>query len=209
MVYSELVSLLKNYLQNEETAFVANIPDIVKQAEARIYSQVRTPDQRFSFSSTVAAATFTTPAAFWEPLSLWITVSGAYVPLLQKQLSFIRTAYPSGTGQPAYYALSAATASGVTITLGPTPDGTYTYTLDYIGDPTSVVTASSTWISVNAPDALLYGSLLEGYIYMKGETDLREKFQARFDTAMAAVTKMCEGNQLMDEYRNPPIQVQG
>lgn len=207
MTYTELTSLMEDFLENSETSFTDNIPLLVRQAESRIYSTVRTPDQRLSVSSTTAVAAVATPAGFWEPLGLWITVSGAYVPLLQKSLSFLRTAYPSGTGQPAYYAITGATSASTTITLGPAPDATYTYTLNYIGSPPSVVDNATTWLSLNCSDVLLYGSLLEGYMYMKGEQSLMAEFQKRFDTALAQLKVMCEGRQLIDEYRNPPIQV--
>lgn len=207
MTYAELQSLVPAYLQNQETTFLANIPSLVQQGEARIYNTVRTPDQRFSTTgSTVASTqTFSSPLGFVESQGLYIEVLGALTPLLIKQASFIRTAYPSGTGTPLYYAVQTADGTGATIMFGPTPDDIYPYTFDYFGNPVSIVTSSVTWLGNNFPEALLYGTLLEGYVYMKGEKTLLDEFQERFDRGMEMLRRSSEVLLLQDEYRNSPV----
>ncbi len=218
MTYVELTSLLQSYLENSEASFVANIPQIVKQAEFRIADQVRMPDQRLTATGTIAAgvSTFATPADFWEPLSIFIIYTvNSYIPLLQKQESFLKVAFPippsvmipSSVGQPQYYSIKTGAAAGTTITVAPAPAASCDYTLNYIGDPPSIVDTGTSWLGENCPDGLLYGSLLEGYVYMKGEIGLMAVYKDRFETAINTLKVMCEGRQLIDEYRNPPIQV--
>lgn len=222
MNYDELTENIYTYLENRSDEIVAAIDQIILQGEARIYSMVRTPDQRFKASSSVAGQTLNTPNNFIEPLGLYIT--GVDDPLLIKSTSFIRAAYGSSTGVPKYYAIEKGNVvNGIvggiepyvydTIILGPTPDTTYNYLIEYIGIPTSITSPEttpsyrprSTWLSVSFPDSLLYACLLEGYVYMKGDKDLLTTFQMRFDAAAAELRRSCEGLQLQDEYRNPPV----
>lgn len=207
MTYAELSSAIQDYLENSETSFVSNIPTIVEQAENRIYHTVNTPDQRLSATGTLLASEeeIACPAAFLEPEALFMTVDGERLPLLQKQLSWLRTVYQSGDqGTPAHYAITGAGSASTTIRVGPVPVNNADYELYYFGSPTSVVDAGSTWLSVQFPEVLLYGSLLEGYVYMKGEKDMRDTFQERFDRAMQSLKQSVDVQQLNDEYRNPP-----
>jgi hypothetical protein len=207
VTYAELNQLLQDFLENSETSFVSNIPTIVNQAENRIYHTVNTPDQRLSETGALLAGeeVITCPAAFLEPEALFMTIDGERRPLLQKQLSWLRTVYQyNDAGFPAHYCLSTAGSSSTTIIVGPIPSAYATYELYYFGNPTSVVTAGSTWLSVQFPEALLYGSLLEGYVYMKGEKDMRDTFQERFDRAMQSLKQSVDVQQLNDEYRNSP-----
>lgn len=207
MTYAALSSLLQSYLENSETSFVANIPTIVDQAENRIYHTVNTPDQRLTATGTLLASEeeITCPANYLEPQALFVTLDSERYPLLQKQLSWIRTVFQTGdSGTPAYYAVSTASSTDTSIIVGPVPSSTVTYELLYFGSPTSIVTAGSTWLSVQFPETLLYGSLLEGYVYMKGEKDMRDTFQERFDRAMKSLKQSVDVQQLNDEYRNQP-----
>jgi len=204
VTYTELTDLLIDYLENQEESFVENLPEMIKQGESRIYNTVRTPDQRLSATGTVATQFLITPPEFVEPLGLYFP-SG---PALQKQTSYIRAAYPASvTGEPKYYAILSQIAPGdgsaaATILLAPTPDGNYEYTLEYTGPPPSITTQSTTWLSINFPEALLYACLLEGYVYMKGEKDMRDTFQERFDRGLEMLRRSYEGLLLKDEYRN-------
>lgn len=209
MTYAELTSLASAYLENSETGFVANLPSIINQAENRIYHIVNTPDQRLVDTGSLAstATTITAPAAFLEPQALFVTTAGgATTPLLQKQLSWLLTVFNATTdsGTPAYYAIKTAAASTTSIVVGPPADATYTYTLEYFGNPKSIVSESSTWLSVQYPEALLYATLLEGYVYMKGEKDMRDTFQQRFESAMGSLKNDADVQELNDEYRNAP-----
>ena len=207
MTYAELQSLLQDFLENSETSFVANIPTIVDQAENRIYHTVNTPDQRLNETGSLAAGDlfFLTPTSYLEPEALFITMSGTRQPLLQKQPSWIKTVFSStDQGFPAYYAVQSASQADTTILLGPAPSASAEWEFYYFGNPISIVTAGSTWLSVQFPETLLYGSLLEGYVYMKGEKDMRDTFQERFDRAMKSLKQSVDVQQLSDEYRNQP-----
>lgn len=203
MTYAQLVSLIESFLENSEAGFVANIPYIVQQAESRIGNAVRVINQRKGATGTVSTATITAPSDFVEPLFLMVNS----VMLKQREYSFLRTVYGSTTGSTESYALD-YTAPSTTIKIAPVPTTTVNYELSYIGIPESIVTAGTTWVSNNFPEVLLYGSLLEGYIYNKGEQDMLAIFQARFDTALETLRRSAEGLALKDEYRDPPERVE-
>lgn len=199
MTYTALVTLVQDMLENAETSFVANIPALVQQAEAFIYGRVRTPDQRKQTTGTVSAATFSAPADFVEPLMLYLTVTNA--PLIQKEESWLTSVWGTTTGTPLYYAIRGATGTETTIRVAPVPSGSTSYTLDYIGTPTSIVTASTTWLSLNFPHVLLYGTLVQGEIYNKGDRD----YKTLFEESLGQLMRSAEGLMLRDEYRNPVI----
>jgi len=211
VTYATLVQLMKDYLENQEASFVSNIPDIVRLAEERIYNTVRTPDQRQSVTGTTATATITTPGSFVEPLGLYVNS----VPLLPKAVSYIRTAYSGITGQPEAYAMLNAIADSpnanapATILIGPAPSTTYSYTLDYVGAPTSITVAATpsrtTWLSANFSSVLLYGCLIEGYVYNKGQADMMAEYKAQYEAGMKELKRSAEGLLQQDEYRDRPL----
>jgi len=203
LTYAQLSQLVQNFLENSEAGFVANIPYIVQQAESRISNEVRVINQRKGATGTVSTATITAPSDFVEPLYLMVNS----VSLQQREKSFLRTVYGDTIGATESYALDYL-APNTTIKIAPVPTTTVNYELSYIGIPESIVTAGTTWVSTNFPEVLLYGSLLEGYIYNKGEQDMLAIFQARFDTALTALRRSAEGLALKDEYRDPPERVE-
>lgn len=213
MTYDTLVTLITKYLENEEQSFVDNLPDIIRTAEGRIYNSVRTPDQRITTTGSVSTATLTTPGGFVEPLGLYFGASSA--PALPKSPSYIRTVWSGITGRPEHYAVltqtanSAAATAPATFLLGPTPDTSYDYTLDYIGVPTSITAPAtpsrSTWLSINFPDVLLYGCLVEGYVYNKGQADMMAEYKARYEADLQNLRRSAEGLLLQDEYRDRPV----
>ncbi len=148
---------------------------IIKQAEVRILKTVKLPVFRKNVEGTVTSGNkyLTTPSDFLDNFSLSITNSSSQEFLLYKDVNFIREAYPnaSTTGTPKHYALFDDT----TFIVGPTPNATFTAELHYFYKPASITAGAdsgTTWLSTNAENALLYGSLLEGYVYMKGDPDL-------------------------------------
>lgn len=199
MTYAELTSTVQAMLENSEASFVANLPELIKQAESFIYGRVRTPDQRKQTTGNVSAATFSTPADFVEPLNLYLTATNA--PLMQKEESWLTSVWGVLTGTPLYYAIRTATGTETTIRVAPVPLVSTAYTLDYIGTPTSVVNASTTWLSLNFPHVLLYGTLVQGEVYNKGNRD----YKALFEEAMGQLMRSSEGLMLRDEYRNQAI----
>ncbi len=205
MTYTELTELLKDYLENEEDSFVANIPQIVKQGEARIYNKVRTMDQRKTVTDTVTGGTIVPPEDFIEPL--YLMVGG--VTLMQRQKSFLRTVYGDTTGTPESYALDFTTlySGASTIKIAPATAAETAYELSYAGAPYSIVDQEVTYLSQNFPECLLYACLLEGHIYNKGETDIMGVYGTRFADSLAALQRSAEGLQLKDEYRDAPEKI--
>lgn len=206
MTYTQLQQLLIDYLENSETTFVASIPQIVQQAEARIYNACRTIDSRKTITDVVSTDTIIPPEDFIEPL--YLMVSGSM--LMQRQKSYLRTVWGSTTGTPSDYCLDYTTlySGASTICIAPVPQVEVPYELSYVGAPYSVVDQEVTYVSNNFPEALLYGCLIEGYVYNKGEQDMLAVYQTRFDTALAMLIKSAEKLQLTDEYRNPPERIQ-
>jgi len=206
VTYTELVALLQDYLENSEDGFVANIPQIVQQAEARIYNACRTVDSRKTVTDVVSTNTIVPPEDFIEPL--YLMVNGTM--MMQRQKSYLRTVWGDTTGTPSDYCLDYTTlySGASTIFIAPVPTVEVSYELSYAGAPYSIVDQEVTYVSNNFPEALLYGCLVEGYAYNKGEQDMMAVYQGRFDSALALLIKSAEKLQLTDEYRNPPERIQ-
>ena len=208
MNYTELVAAIQDYTQNEETSFVSNIPNFVGQAEERLNRSIMVPELRKNVSAATTSGNWylARPNDFLSVFSLAVVdSSGDYSFLLDKDVNFIREAYPasSTSGLPQYYAqFDGDTPTGAgNFILGPTPNAAYTVELHYYYDPPSIVTTSTSWDGDNAESALLYGSLIEAYTYMKGEADLIQLYTTRYGEALGQLT----GVQLRsekDEYRD-------
>jgi hypothetical protein len=230
MNYSTLFETIKGYLENDFPASVftdsagtgtatltstEQINTFITQAEQRIYNSVQFPSLRKNVTGTVTVNNkyLSSPSDFLAVYSLAVVnASGAYSYLLNKDVSFIRESFPTptATGIPAYYALFGPTVTNSTISnelsflLGPTPDGTYTVELHYYYYPESITTASSgqTWLGDNFDSVLLYGSLVEGYTFMKGETDLISMYNGKYMEAMAMAKRLGDGMERGDAYRD-------
>jgi hypothetical protein len=144
--------------------------------------------------------------------------TGSYEYLLNKDVNFIRQAYPTpnDSGVPKYYALFGPTVSGTTISdelsfiLGPTPDGVYYVELHYYYYPESIVTASTSWLGDNFDSVLLYGSLVEAYTFMKGEADMMALYDGKYKEALMLAKRLGDGLERSDayrsgQYRTPPL----
>ena len=202
MNYTELTAAIKDYTNNTGTDFTAAIPTFVKQAEQRIYRSVTLPVNRKNVSGTMTDgnAYLAMPSDFLFPLSLAITSSSNQTFLINKDANFIRSAYPNASteGTPKYYGIFASD----TFIIGPTPDSNYTTELHYYYMPNSIVTDSTSWLGTNADTALLYGSLVEAYTYMKGEADLLQLYNQRYTEALQLLKIEAEGRMTGDEYRD-------
>ena len=221
MNYAALTQAIEDYTENYETSFIANIPVFVAQAEQRIYNMVQFPSLRKNMTGTVTSTTpyLSAPNDYLATYSLAvIDASGNYEYLLNKDVNFIRQAYPkaSDTGLPKYYALFGPTVSGSVIStelsfmLGPKPDATYTVELHFFYYPESIVTASTTWLGDNFDTVLLYGSLVEAYTFMKGETDMMALYDGKYKEAVALAKRLGDGLERSDSYRSgqyraPPL----
>jgi len=208
MNYTELVAAIKDYTQNEETSFVSNIPTFVRQSEERLNRSIMVPELRKNVTGLTSNGSvyLARPADFLSVFSLAvIDSSGDYSFLIDKDVNFIREAYPSASTSalPKYYAQFDGDYEGEqgNFILGPTPDDTYTVELHYYYDPASIVTAGTSWYGDNAESALLYGSLIEAYTYMKGEADLIQLYTTRYDEALGQLTGV-QIRSSTDEYRD-------
>ena len=200
MNYSELTQAIKDYTENTESTFVTNIPTFVRQAEERIYRDVTIPELRKNAIANTTAGTkyLTRPSDFLATFSMAvIDTNGDYTYLLDKEVNFIREAYPSGStqGLPKYYGIfdgdrDAAPLSEGNFILGPTPDQIYQVELHYYYDPASIVDSSNSWLGDNAETALLYGSLIEAYTFMKGEPDMLQLYQQRYQSALVNMASL-------------------
>ena len=211
MTYAELKSLVQNYLQNTETTFVSDLPKLIEQAEERILKTVNLPVFRKNVSGTLSLGNqyLSTPTDFLDNFSLSFTNSSEQTFLLYKDVNFIREAYAnaSTTGLPKHYALFDDT----TFIIGPTPNDNFVVELHYFYRPASITAgedSGTTWLSTNAINALLYGTLLESYVYMKGEPDLMVQYEKRFLEALARLKNLGEGDNTVDTYRDDIVRVQ-
>jgi len=209
MNYLDLKSAIQDYTNNTGTDFNDTIPTFVKQAEQRIYRSVNLPVNRKNTAGTMTSGSpyLAMPSDFLFPLSLSITDASNQIFLLNKDANFIRSTYPnaSTTGTPKYY----GTFASDTFIIGPTPglnsaDANYVTELHYYYMPNSIVgvDANTSWLGTNADTALLYGSLVEAYTYMKGEADLMQLYNQRYTEALQLLKIEAEGRMTGDEYRD-------
>lgn len=208
MNYAELTAALQEYLQTTETSFVSNIPTFIRQTEERINRAVIIPDLRKSDTLTTSTsnAQLAKPADYLSTFSVSVVDgSGDESFLILKDFSFLREAYPNATteGLPQYY----AHFDDGFWTLAPTPDSTYSVSLQYYYDPESIVTAGTSWLGDNAESVLLYGCLVEAYTYQKGDSDLLQLYQGRYDSALQDMIKLGLVRSKRDDYRGGEIRM--
>ena len=215
MTYSELFTLIQNFTDNNESTFNTTIPDFVKNAEDRIFNLVQSDFFRKNQSGnlTLGNRFLTCPTDFVLSFSLAVIDSSSDYQFLQKKHpSFMQEYTPDITdtslrGLPLYYAdfdkeYNTSTSAGTTIVVAPLPDADYSVELHYLYRPASLVTVTAgTWLSQNARDALLYGSLIEAYTFMKGEPDLLNTYETRFQQDIARLKNRAEARGRRDEYR--------
>jgi len=184
----------------------------IKQAEQRIYNSVQFP----SIRKNVTGATSTNnkylscPSDFLAVYSMAVETADGQEFLLNKDVNFIRQAYPKATdtATPKYYALFGPTVVSNVITtelsfiLGPTPDAVYNVELHYYYYPESIVTASTTWLGDNFDSVLLYGTLVEAITYMKGEADMVALYNGKYTEALALAKRLGDGMERQDAYRS-------
>ena len=213
MNYTQLSDAIQAYTENTEANFIAEIPVFVQQAEQRIYNTVQFPSLRKNMTGVVSTTTpyLSAPSDYLATYSLAvIDANPKYEYLLNKDVNYIRQAYPSASdiGLPRYYALFGPTVSSYTIStelsfiLGPKPDADYSVELHFYYYPQSIVTASTTWLGDNFDSVLLYGSLVEAYTYMKGEADIMAFYNQKYMEALALAKRLGDGMERQDAYRS-------
>ena len=220
MNYTQLTDAICDYTQNFDQDFIDNIPVFVEQAEERIFNTVQFPALRKNQYSliTVNNKYVSLPNDFLSVFSLALVTgvvganldTGTYEYLLNKDVNFIRQAYPSpnDTGEPKYYALfgptilNSAITTELSLILGPTPDAAYYVELHYFYYPTSIVTAGTSWLGDNYDPVLLYGSLVEAITFMKGEADMVALYNGKYTEALAQAKRLGDGLERGDAYRD-------
>lgn len=210
MNYTALSNAIQAYTENTEANFIAEIPVFVQQAEQRIYNSMQFPSIRKNVTGATSANNkyVGCPSDFLAVYSMAIVDgTGAYEYLLNKDVNFIRQAYPvpTDTGLPRYYALFGSQTNDVnelTFIVGPTPDASYVVELHYYYYPPSIVTAGTSWLGDNFDSVLLYASLVEAYTYMKGEQDMMQLYNQKFMEALALAKRLADGMERQDAYRS-------
>jgi hypothetical protein len=224
MNYTQLVASIEAYTEN-------NFPDItladgtiettkeqidrfIQQAEQRIYNNVQFPSLRKNMTGNIQSGNkyLQAPNDYLATYSLAvIDASGNYEYLLNKDVNFIRQAYPNpttDTGIPKYYALfgpaivGSAITTELTFILGPTPNAAYTAELHFYYYPESIVTSGTSWLGDNFDTVLLYGALVEAYTFMKGEADMVALYNQKYMEALALAKRLGDGMERQDAYRS-------
>ncbi len=203
--YDQLKTAIQDYTENDETSFVNNIPLFIRQAEERILKNVQLSlFRKNATASTTASNKFLAcPGDFLAPFSLSLAgADGDKFFIDFKDPSFVQTYTPDATttGSPRYYAVFDVD----NFILAPTPNTTFTAELHYFYRPASLTAGSgsgTTWLSENAEMAMLYGSLIEAYIYMKGEQDVMGMYAGRFQEAITGIKMLGEAKETTDQYR--------
>lgn len=216
MNYSELVAAVTSYTENQFATVDMNT--FISQAEQRIYNTIQFPSLRRNVTGTLTANQkyLACPDDFLSVYSMAIfpAAGGDYTFLLDKDVNFIREAYPNPTttGTPKYYALFGPSTNSspivilneLTFILGPTPNTTYNVELHYFFYPESITTVTSgqTWLGDNFDTVLLYGSLVEAYRYMKGEQDIMAYYDNAYKEALMLAKRLGDGLERQDSFRS-------
>jgi hypothetical protein len=228
MTYTELLAAIQSYTENTfpETYLASGatvssttqLNTFITQAEQRIFNTVQFPSLRKNVTGITTSGNkyLSCPADFLSSFSLAvIDATGAYEYLLNKDVNFIRQAYPTPTDTaiPKYYALFGPTTTNdatpvitneLSFILGPTPDAAYSVELHYYYYPQSITVAASgqTWLGDNFDSVLLYGSLVEAYTFMKGEADIIAGYDMKYKEALALASRLGDGMERSDAYRS-------
>jgi hypothetical protein len=219
MNYAQLSATIQAYSETDEPLFIENIPVFVQNAEQRIYSSVQLAYLRKNVTGTATTSNkyLSAPNDFLSVYSIAvIKANGEYEYLLNKDVNFIRQAYPSPTdlGLPKYYALFGPTTTAgsppaitneISFILGPTPDASYSVELHYFFYPESIVTAGTTWLGDNFDTALLYGAMREAAIFQRQEPDVVANYEAKYQETLMLLKQLGDGKERQDAYRSGQV----
>jgi hypothetical protein len=205
--HDTLTQAIKDFVQYDETSFDSNIDTFIQNAEERILFAVDLTVFRKNQVGNLTSSNkyLAAPSDYLSAFSLSVTNSnGSNTFLLEKDVEYLQEYNPTGlTGTPKYYAIFDIN----TFLIAPVPDNSYSVELHYYYRPASITTGVSTWIGNYAQEALLYGSLIEAYIYMKGEPDLIALYDKRFNEALMRLKNYGEGREDVDAYRDGLIRM--
>jgi hypothetical protein len=202
--FAQLKTAIQDFAENTETSFVTNLPVFIRAAEERIFKLVDLENFRKNVSASMTTSNrfLQAPTDFLASFSLSIEVSSSKKFLLQKDVNFLQEYWPNSslTGEPEFYALF----DDSNFLIAPTPDSGYSVELHYYYRPASLTAGAesgTTFLSINAPNAILFGSLVEAYIYMKGEQDVLAMYEKRFEEALMRLKDLAEARENNDAYR--------
>ena len=201
--FTTLKTAIQDYTDNTETTFVNQLPRFILNAEERILKECQLDDFRKNVSGTVTQSVkfLAKPTDFLAPFSLSVVNSSNNEFLRYKHVTFIQdyTPDPTTTGVPKYY----GDWDENSFIMAPTPDGNYAAELHYFYRPQSITASDdgTSWLGTNAELCLLYGSLMEAYTFMKGETDLLTLYNSRFQESIQWLKNLGEAEQTQDQYR--------
>jgi hypothetical protein len=221
MNYTSLYNTIQSYTENQfpdvylasgsTVSATTQINTFITQAEQRIYNSVQFPSIRKNVTgvTTTSNKYLACPTDFLAVYSMAIETTDGQEFLLNKDVNFIRQAYPktTDTATPKYYALFGPQSTDLkelTFILGPTPDMSYNVELHYYYYPESITTVSGgqTWLGDNFDTVLLYGSLVEAYTFMKGEADIISFYDTKYKEALALAKRLGDGMERQDAYRS-------
>ena len=233
MNYTELVAAIESYTENNFPDITLadgsiqttkeQIDLFIQQAEQRIYNTVQFPSLRKNMTGNIQLGNkyLKAPDDFLAVYSMAVitgygTVNETYLYLINKDVNLIRQAYPNptSTGIPQYYALfgpaivNNAITNELTFILGPTPSTNLTVELHFYYYPQSITTANTSWLGDNFDSVLLYGSLMEAYTFMKGETDMLALYEGKYKEAMGLAKRLGDGMERQDAYRSGQVRIQ-
>ena len=203
--YDQLKTAIQDYTQNTETSFVTNLPIFIRSAEERILKTVQlTLFRKNSTGNMTQGDEFLImPTDFLSPFSLSFTDASNDKKFCDfKSVNFIQSFNPDRTltGEPRYYASFDSTS----FIIGPTPNDSYSVELHYFYRPASITAGAGsgeTWLSQNAELTLLYGCLIEAYVYMKGDPTLMQEYEQRYAESLVALKQFGEAKEVTDQYR--------
>ena len=215
MNYDQLVEAIKGYTENDFPDTIGSggmtsteqINTFIQNAEERIFNSVQLLDLRKNVTGNCTANNryLSVPSDWLATFSIAVINqnTGNYTYLLNKDVNYLREAFPNPnvTGPPTHYAFFDVDS----FILAPTPDQNYPVELHYFYYPQSITVSGTSWLGDNFESALLYGSLLEAYTFMKGEADIIAQYQKRYDEAMAMLKQLGEGKNRQDMYRTPQV----
>ena len=217
MTYTELVQFVSDICENTFPTDDMNL--FIRQAEQKIYNTVQLATLRKNVTGNILANNkyLSAPEDFLSVYSIAVYPltgpnANVYTYLLNKDVNFIREAYPNpnDTGQPVHYAIFGPNSAAVTelsFIMGPTPDVAYGAELHYYYYPESIVVSGTTWLGDNFDSALLNGTLVEAIRYMKGEADMVKLYQDMYLQSIALLKNLGDGKQRMDAYRDGQVRI--
>lgn len=206
MNYTELKTNIQDIC--EQTFTDDQLAMFTQQAEQLIFAMIDLPAMRKNQTGNMSLNNkyLTMPSNILYVYSLAvIDGTGNYHYLLNKDVSFMREAYPlpTATGLPVHYGIFGQT----TFILGPTPDAAYQSEIHYAEYPASIVTAGTTWLGEEFDSALLNGALVQALRFQKGEPDTVALYEKMYVQAVALLRNLGSGRLETDTYRSGVVRV--